>query len=98
MRLYGTSRFIMIFWKRFIRFTAGVINDRGFEYEAGGKLVSCHQCGTTRFQKSKAQLNTKDMTVLRLDFLDKSAKTLRCKKCGSILWFGKPLRNRALSK
>ena len=84
----------MGFCKNIIRFAAGVINDRGFEYEAGGKLVSCHQCGTTRFQKSKAQLNTKDMTILRLDFLDKSARTLQCKKCGYILWFGKSPVNR----
>jgi len=81
----------MVFYKRFIRLAVALINDRGFEYEAGGKLVSCHQCGTTRFQKSKAQLNTKEMTILRMDFFDKSAKTLQCKKCGYILWFGKPL-------
>ena len=88
----------MGFWKKFIRFVAGVINDRGFEYEAGGKLVSCHQCGATRFQKSKAQLNTKEMTLWRLDYFDKSVKTLHCKKCGYILWFGKPLKNRSVSK
>jgi predicted nucleic-acid-binding Zn-ribbon protein len=80
--------------KRLIKLVAGLINDSGFEYVAGGKLVSCHQCGQTRFRKSKAQLNTKDMTLLRLDFLDKSACTLQCEKCGYILWFGKPPVNR----
>jgi RNase P subunit RPR2 len=88
----------MDFCKRFIRFAVALINDRGFEYEAGGKLVSCNQCGTTQFQKSKAQLNTKEMTILRMDFFDKSAKTLQCKKCGHILWFGKSPVNRILSK
>jgi predicted nucleic-acid-binding Zn-ribbon protein len=84
----------MGFCKKIIRFAAGLINDQGFEYEAGGKFVSCHQCGATRFQKGKAQLNTKDMTILRMDFLDESARTLQCKKCGYILWFGKSPVNR----
>ena len=83
-------------WKRVVRFTAAVINDQGFEYEAGGKLILCDQCGNTRFQKSKAQLNTKDMTLWKLDFMDKSASTLRCKQCGQIFWFGKALVNRTL--
>jgi hypothetical protein len=88
----------MALWKRLIRFTVAVINDEGCEYEAGGKLISCDHCGSTRFDKSKAQLNTKDMTILRLDFLDKSAKTLHCKKCGSAYWFVKQLVNRTFSK
>ncbi len=88
----------MGFYRRFIKFAVGLINDQGFEYDAGGKLVSCHQCGETRFQKSKAQLNTKEMTILKMDFFDKSAKTLQCKKCGYILWFGKSPLNRILSK
>ena len=83
-------------WKRVVRFAVAAINDQGFEYEAGGKLISCGQCANTNFQKSKAQLNTKDMTLWRLDFMDKSASTLRCKKCGHIYWFGKSLKNRAL--
>ena len=88
----------MTFFKRLIRFTKAVINDDGCEYEAGGKLFLCDHCRNTRFDKSKAQLNTKDMTILRLDFFDKSAKTLHCKQCGSIYWFGKQLVNRTLSK
>ena len=75
-----------------------MINEEGFEYEAGGKLISCSQCGNTKFYKGKAQLNTKDMTLWGLDYFDKSARTLRCKRCGSIQWFGKPLANRTLMK
>jgi DNA-directed RNA polymerase subunit RPC12/RpoP len=88
----------MRFWKRFIRFAVALVNDRGFEYEAGGKAISCPQCGNTRFHKSRAQLNTKDMTLWQLDYFDKSARMLHCKKCGSIRWFGKSLVNRTLSK
>jgi len=88
----------MGFGKRFIQFAVSLINEQGFEYEAGGKLVSCHQCGRTKFLKSKAQLNTKELTILRLDFFDKSAKMLQCKNCGYILWFGKSPKNRILSK
>ena len=88
----------MGFWTRLVRFMVILVNDRGFEYEAGGKLISCGQCGNTRFDKSKAQLNTRDMAVWRLDYLDKTAKTLQCKRCGFILWFGKPPINRDLLK
>jgi len=88
----------MGFWKRLAGFAVAMINDEGFEYEAGGKLISCKQCGTTRFHKSKAQLNTKERTLLGLDCFDKSARTIRCKKCGCIYWFGKSLANRTLLK
>ena len=67
----------MGFFRRFIKFAAGLIKDQGFEYDAGGKLISCHQCGTTKFQKSKAQLNTKEMTILKMDFFDKNDKLYR---------------------
>lgn len=86
----------MGFWKRAARFAVATINDQGFEYEAGGKPISCSQCGNTRFQKSKAQLNTKHMTLWKLDFMDKSARTLRCKKCGQLYWFGRSPTNRTL--
>jgi uncharacterized protein with PIN domain len=86
----------MGFWKQAIRFAVAAVNDRGFEYEGGEKLICCSQCGNTRFQKSKAQLNTKQMTTLRLDFMDKSARTLRCRKCGQLYWFGRSPINRTL--
>ena len=86
------------FGGRLIRFLVAVIGEQGCEYEAGGKVVSCRQCGGTRFLTRKAQLNTKDMTLWGLDFFDKSAKTLRCKNCGFIYWFGKSPVNLTLSR
>jgi DNA-directed RNA polymerase subunit RPC12/RpoP len=83
----------MGYWRRLVRFAKAVITEQGCEYEAGGKMVSCRQCGSTRFFRGRAQLNTKDMTLWGLDYFDKSARTLRCKKCGFIHWFGKPLVN-----
>jgi len=88
----------MGFWKRLIRLAIALVNDQGFEYEAGGKAILCPRCGNTRFRKSKAQLNTKDMTLWGLDFLDKSARILHCKQCGYIRWFGRPLVNQTWSK
>ena len=85
-------------WKRLARFAAALANDQGFEYEAGGITISCPRCGNTKFHKSKAQLNTKEMTLWGLDFLDRSAKILHCRQCGYIRWFGKPLLNRTLSR
>jgi len=84
--------------RRFIRFVVAVIGEKGCEYEAGGKRVSCLRCGSTRFARGKTQLNSKDMTLWGLDYFDKSAKTLRCKQCGFIHWFGKPLVNLTLSR
>ena len=88
----------MRFWKRIIRYVVITINEQGFEYEAGGKMISCSQCGNTRFHKGKAQLNTKQMTIWGLDYFDKSAKTICCTKCSFTYWFGKSLINRTLLK
>ena len=87
----------MGFWRRLIRLATAVINEKGCEYEAGGKQVSCRQCGDTMFFKSKAQLNTKDMTLWGLDCFDRSAQTLRCRTCGYMYWFGKSVINRTWS-
>jgi uncharacterized protein with PIN domain len=84
--------------KRLLRLVIATIREDGFEFEAAGRIIVCRQCGGTRFFPSKAQLNTKDMTVLRLDFFDKSASTLRCKNCGFVYWFGKRPANRTWLK
>lgn len=52
-----------------------------------GREIVCTQCKNDQFVKSYAQLNTAGMTLLGLDFANKSAVTLTCTECGQILWF-----------
>ncbi len=58
-------------------------------YELEGKKVECLHCGGQKFALGTAQLNTTGLTLLNLDWLDKSAYTLMCINCGRIEWFGK---------
>jgi predicted nucleic-acid-binding Zn-ribbon protein len=57
------------------------------QYAAGGHLVVCPQCGGETFEEGKAQLNTSGMSLLNLDWANRSATTLACSHCGRIQWF-----------
>lgn len=59
----------------------------GAEYEAAGKKIQCPHCASTAFATGEAQLNTAVMSLLSLDWLNKSATTLICANCGNIQWF-----------
>ncbi len=66
------------------------------EYSAGGRAVTCPQCGAAGFAEGSAQLNTAGLTFLGLDWANKSATTLACTNCGRIQWFLKrPERSHA---
>jgi predicted nucleic-acid-binding Zn-ribbon protein len=54
--------------------------------KAGNRLV-CPICNNTTFMASKAQLNTKFLSFLGLDGLDKSANVYTCSNCGYLYWF-----------
>jgi rubrerythrin len=55
--------------------------------ELNGKELSCKHCGYDHFLISRAQLNTSGMTLLGLDFLNKSASVFICNECGYVHWF-----------
>ncbi|ERI09873.1 hypothetical protein HMPREF0083_02042 [Aneurinibacillus aneurinilyticus ATCC 12856] len=61
-------------------------------YEVYGIVVTCPHCKHDRFQHGYAQLNTAFMTLLNLDFANRSAETLTCEQCGNIQWFNKTVR------
>ena len=66
---------------------------RGYKYQSGnGIQVVCVHCKHDSFQKGSAQLNTRGMTFLGLDWLNESATTLICSRCGYIHWFGKEVK------
>ncbi len=51
------------------------------------KLITCSHCGLEEFEQGSAQLNTAGLTLLNLDWANKSATTLICANCGHVDWF-----------
>jgi len=66
---------------------------KGERFEsAAGLPIACSHCQHDHFHRSKRLLNTRGLTFLDLDWLNESATTLMCAKCGQILWFGKDVK------
>ena len=63
----------------------------GARFAAAGRPVTCPHCGRDTFQRGAALLNTAGMTLLELDWLNKSATTLACTRCGLVQWFVRAL-------
>ncbi|TCS96548.1 hypothetical protein [Hazenella coriacea] len=61
-------------------------------YQANGIDITCIHCQYDQFDLGKAQLNTAVMSFFDLDFLNKSAHTLTCHRCGYVHWFNKELQ------
>ena len=59
----------------------------GRAYMSNDVKVTCVHCQHTKFGRSKALLNTRGMSFMDLDWLNESATTLICKRCGYIHWF-----------
>nr|WP_106779376.1 hypothetical protein [Lysinibacillus timonensis] len=59
----------------------------GREYKANEIEVSCVHCKHNKFEQSKALLNTRGLTFFDIEWLNDSATTLLCKRCGFIHWF-----------
>lgn len=52
-----------------------------------GKPLRCAHCGGDQFATQDVMLNTRGLTLLNLDFLNKSADAHICTSCGRIEWF-----------
>jgi hypothetical protein len=57
------------------------------KYAVAGKAVCCPHCGGETFDQSSVLLNTRGLTLLNLDWANKSATTLICRDCGRVEWF-----------
>ena len=57
------------------------------EYEIAGKTVTCSHCGSTDFDEREGKVNTTGLTLLDLDWANRSALVLVCKRCGHLEWF-----------
>lgn len=59
----------------------------GARFAAAGKPVTCPHCAEDRFHRGTALLNTAGLTFFDLDWLNRSATTLACARCGLVQWF-----------
>jgi hypothetical protein len=59
----------------------------GSRYRTDWGGVRCTQCGGESFSSGSAMLNTAAMTLVGLDWLNKSAIVLVCVRCSAIHWF-----------
>lgn len=65
----------------------GSSSEDGASYEVASRIVECSHCGSKKFEKSTAQLNTAGLTFLGLDWANRNATILICARCGHIEWF-----------
>ena len=68
-------------------FRRGYAGDETQHYRIAGKPVVCPHCEGQDFDLGSAQLNTAGMTLLNLDWANRSAHTLICVGCSRIEWF-----------
>ena len=72
-------------------FTRGVeqasASEDGEAFQNGGRDIVCTQCGSERFKKREILLNTRGMTYLNLDWLNRGATALVCVRCGLVQLF-----------
>ena len=59
-------------------------------FEAGGTPILCPHCRNDRFGGRDILLNTRGLTFLKLDWLNRSATALVCAKCGHVQLFAAP--------
>jgi hypothetical protein len=72
----------------FRAFTTGVSSEfRSGRFIAAGKPVSCPHCAGEVFEIRSAVVNTRALTFLRLDWLNRGAAVLVCESCGLFSWF-----------
>ncbi len=75
-----------IFGKRHI-FDSTAIAHYTDTYRIQGKDIVCPVCGHTKFDKGSALLNTPGMTFFGLDWANRTATLLSCRKCGRLEWY-----------
>ena len=58
-------------------------------FVAAGKQVVCPHCGSDRFEEGRVLLNSTVLTLFDLDWADRNATILSCRKCSRIEWFAR---------
>lgn len=57
------------------------------KYQVADTILVCPCCQNDTFDKDYRQLNTKGATFFNLDWANRDATILTCKKCSYISWF-----------
>ncbi len=57
------------------------------QFEVAGVRVKCSHCGNVHFDEGDALLNTTGLTLLGLDWANRTANLLICTNCGHVEWF-----------
>lgn len=60
---------------------------RATPQSVAGHVLSCPICGHERFWVREAQLNTRLMSFLDLDFTNPKGRCFICENCRHIMWF-----------
>ena len=58
-------------------------------FAVAGKIVVCPHCGNDEFDAGTVLLNTTVLTLLDVDWADRRASILNCRRCGRIEWFSR---------
>ncbi len=56
-------------------------------FSVAGKQVVCPHCGGAEFDCREILLNTRGATFVKLDWMNRGAAALTCRKCSRIEWF-----------
>ena len=64
----------------------------GYKYQIEGEDLRCPVCGCEIFDERHAIVNTRFLTFLRLEWLNRGAWILDCARCGHLSWFSKEPR------
>lgn len=68
-----------------VRLKAG----HAYRYVVAGQIVECLRCGGGGFAKETALLNSRGLTFMGLDWLNRGAWALICETCSRIEWFAR---------
>jgi len=67
--------------------------NKGDKYRSAADMeIVCQHCQHDHFEKGEALLNTRGLTFFDLDWLNGSAITLACTRCGFIHWFAREVQ------
>ena len=57
------------------------------EYSLDGRDLKCIMCSHDKFWTRKTLMNTKLLTLWKLDWSDREADNYICERCGYVHWF-----------
>jgi predicted nucleic-acid-binding Zn-ribbon protein len=58
-------------------------------YSIAGRVVTCPHCGGEEFDRREILMNTRGATFLNMDWLNRDAVVLTCRRCSRIEWFAR---------